>query len=114
MNLIERIKDTILDNNYFETLAGERFREWNDIKDIVAVIAFSGRSRNQECYRLTSDSDSDQVYVTHLYIDRNGDIRVQTGPEDTDDFSCLLHPNGVLIETFDDDILEEWVNLFKF
>lgn len=73
MSLVNKIKDIILENNYFDTLAGQKFVEWNDIKNITAVISFSGRSKNRESYKLSSDSDSDVVYVTHLYIDRWGE-----------------------------------------
>ena len=32
MSLVNKIKDIILENNYFDTLAGQKFVEWNDIK----------------------------------------------------------------------------------
>jgi hypothetical protein len=111
MGYTEKIADIIQDNNYFNTIAGQRFVEWNDIKDIAAVISFSGRSKKQECYRLTSESDSESIYVTHLYIDKYGDVKVQLGSEDTDDINMILHPSGIPLENFDDDILEEWVEL---
>ena len=114
METIEKIKDIILDNNYFNTLAGQRFVEWNEIKDIQAVISFSGRSRNQQCYRLTASSDSDSIFVTHLYIDRWGQVRVQLGTEDTDDMNCILHPSGEPIEAYDEETLKEWVKLLTF
>lgn len=114
MEFTEKLKEIILDNNYFDTLAGQRFVEWNEIKNITAVISFSGRSKKQQCYRLTSESDSDTIYVTHLYVDKYGDVKVQLGSEDTDDFNVILHPIGIPVENFDDDILEEWVNLLTF
>lgn len=114
MELSEKLKEIILDNNYFDTLAGQRFVEWNDIKNITAVISFSGRSKKQQCYRLTSESDSDIIYVTHLYVDKYGNVKVQLGSEDTDDINVILHPSGIPIENFDDDILEEWVDLLTF
>ena len=112
--LVEKIKDIILENNYFDTLAGERFRDWNGIKNIVAVIAFSGRSKKQESYRLTSGSESDEIYVTHLYVDRFGEVKVQLCTEDTDDFNLILRPGDIPIEHFDNDVLEEWVNLLTW
>ncbi len=114
--LVEKIKDIILENNYFDTLAGERFRDWNDIKNIVAVIAFSGRSKKQESYRLTSgsESESDEIYVTHLYVDQFGEVKVQLCTEDTDDFNLILRPGDIPIEHFDNDVLEEWVNLLTW
>lgn len=114
MNSREQLKQIILDNNYLDTLAGERFREWNDIRDILAVISFSGRSKNQQCYRLTSASDSDSIYVTHLYIDRSGSVKVQLGSEDTDDINVILHPSNEPLENYDDDTVEEWVRLLTF
>lgn len=115
MNMVNKIKEIILDNNYFDTLAGQRFKEWNDIKNITAVISFSGRSKNRESYPLTLWSDSDDVnYVTHLYIDKWGDVKVQLGDEDTDDFNAILMPSDIPIENFDDDILEEWVKLLTW
>lgn len=114
MELAGKLKEIILDNNYFDTLAGQRFVEWNGIKDIAAVISFSGRSKKQQCYRLTSESDSESIYVTHLYVDRWGEVKVQLGSEDTDDINVILHPGGIPIENFDDDILEEWVELLTF
>lgn len=114
MNYTEKIKDIILDNNYFDTLAGQRFVEWNDIKNIVAVIAFSGRSKNRESYKLSSESDSDAVYVTHLYIDKYGEVKAQLGSEDTDDINMILHPSGIALDHFDDDVLAEWVDLLKW
>ena len=114
MDWIEKIKEIILENNYFDTLAGQRFVEWNDIKNITAVISFSGRSKNQECYKLSSESDSDGIYVTHLYIDRYGDVKIQLGSEDTDDINVILHPRGIPIEEIDEDILQEWVDLLTW
>ena len=114
MSLVNKIKDIILENNYFDTLAGQKFVEWNDIKNITAVISFSGRSKNRESYRLTSESDSETIYVTHLYIDNWGNVKVQIGEEDTDDFNAILHPSGIPVENFDDGILEEWISLLKF
>ena len=111
MSLVNKIKDIILENNYFDTLAGQRFVEWNDIKNITAVISFSGRSKNRESYKLSSDSDSDVVYVTHLYIDRWGNVKVQLGDEDTDDFSSILTPIDESIENYDGDTLCEWIKL---
>ena len=111
MSLVNKIKDIILENNYFDTLAGQKFVEWNDIKNITAVISFSGRSKNRESYKLSSDSDSDVVYVTHLYIDRWGNVKVQLGDEDTDDFSSILTPIDESIENYDGDTLCEWIKL---
>jgi hypothetical protein len=78
------------------------------------VISFSGRYKKQQGYRVTSESDSDIIYVTHLYVDKYGEVKVQLGSEDTDDFNVILHPSGIPIENFDDDILEEWVELLTF
>ena len=111
MDYTEKLKDIILENNYFDTLAGQRFVEWHDIRYITAVIAFGGRSKKRESYRLTSESDSDMVYVTHLYVDKYGDVKVRVGSEDTDDFNVIIHPRGIPVEHFDDDILKEWVDL---
>ena len=114
-NAIAKIKEIILDNNYFDTLPGIKFREWNNINNISAVIAFSGRSKKRESYVLhTSCSDSDVVYVTHLMVDVYGNILVQTSQEDTDDFAMILHPGVERIEDFEEDILEEWIDLFTF
>ena len=113
-NLIRSLKDIIIENDYFNTLAGERFKELYDIKGVEAVISFSGRSRRQECYRLTGDSDSDHLYVTHLYLNKYGDVLVQLGSEDTDEFIGLLHPSGELAENYDDETLREWVELLTF
>lgn len=114
MNPIEKLKEIILENNYFNTLAGEKFAQWNEIKNIKAVISFSGRSKNQECYRLSSSSESDDLYVTHLYVDRYGTVMVQLGTEDTDDFNLILHPTEEPAENFDEETLEEWVDLLTF
>ena len=112
--LVEKIKDIITDNNYFDTLAGQRFVEWNNIKDIAAVIAFSGRSKNHMSYRLTSESDSDSLYVTHLYVDKYGEVKVQLCSEDTDDFGLILRPGNIPVENFDDEVLQEWVDLLTW
>ena len=114
MSLVNKLKDIILENNYFVTLAGQKFVEWNDIKNSIAVISFSGRSKKRESYKLSSDSDSDVVYVTHLYIDRWGNVKVQLGDEDTDDFSSILIPSDEPIENFDDDTLREWIELLTW
>lgn len=112
MDPIEKIKDIILDNNYFDTLPGERFKEWNEIRDIQAVIAFAGRSKNRESYRLTTSSDSDAIFVTHLYIDRWGEVKVLLGMEDTDDYSVFAkRVVGEPIEAYDNDTIREWVEL---
>ena len=114
MSLVNKIKDIILENNYFDTLAGQKFVEWNDIKNITADISFSGRSKNRESYKLSSDSESDVVYVTHLYIDRWGNVKVQLDDEDTDDFSSILTPSDEPIENYDDDTLREWIELLTW
>lgn len=115
MEAKQQIKEIILENNYFDTLAGQRFLEWNDIKMYKAVISFSGRSKKRKSYELlNSASDSDLVYVTHLLVDNSGQVLVQISQEDTDDFSVILHPNVELIDDFDEDILEEWVELLTF
>jgi hypothetical protein len=115
MNLVNKIKEIILENNYFDTLAGQRFKEWNDIKNITAVISFSGRSKNRESYPLTLWSDSDDItYVTHLYIDKWGNVKDPLGDEDTDDFSSILMPSDEPIENYDDDILREWIELLTW
>ena len=112
--LVEKIKDIILENNYFTTLPGDRFMEWNGIRNITAVIAFAGRSKKQESYKLSSESDSESMYVTHLYVDQYGDVKAQISSEDDDDFELILHPSGIPVETFDDEILKEWVNLLTW
>lgn len=117
MDAIERIKQIILDNNYFDTLGGQRFLEWNQIRDIPAIISFGGRSKKRESYRLTPDSDSESLYVTHLYLDRWGEVRVQIGEEDNDDFEFLLKPGGLTgerIESFAPEQVEEWVKLLTY
>lgn len=115
MEAKEQLKEIILENNYFDTLAGQRFLEWNNIKMYKAVISFSGRSKRRESYELlNSASDSDLVYVTHLLVDNSGHIWVQISPEDTDDFSVILHPNLENIDDFDEDVLEEWVELLSW
>ena len=112
--LVEKIKDIILENNYFSTLPGDKFREWNGVVNITAVIAFAGRSKKQESYKLTSDSDSEAIYVTHLYIDIAGEVKAQVSSVDDDDFELILHPSGIPVESFDDEILKEWVNLLTW
>ena len=114
MTPIEKIKDIILENNYFTTLPGNRFMEWNGIRNIEAVIAFAGRSKRQESYRLSSESDSEDVYVTHLYIDQFGEVKAQLSNVDDDDFELILHPSNIPVESFDEDILKEWVELLSW
>ena len=115
MRLINKIKDIILENNYFDTLAGQKFVEWNDIKNITAVISISGRSTSRESYPLSLCSDTDDiVYVTHLYIDRWGNVKVQLGDEDTDDFSSILTPSDEPIENYGGDTLREWIKLLTW
>lgn len=114
MGLVEKIKDIILENNYFDTLAGERFVEWNDIKNIVAVIAFAGRSKKHQSYRFTSGSNSDEIYVTHLYVDRFGEVKAQLSSVDDDDFELILKPSDIPVEQFDDEVLNEWINLLTW
>ena len=89
MSLVNKIKDIILENNYFDTLAGQKFVEWNDIKNITAVISFSGRSKSRESYPLSLCSD-------------------------TDDFSSILTPSDEPIENYDGDTLREWIELLTW
>ena len=110
MKTIEKLKEIILDNNYFDTLAGQRFKEWNDIDRYSAVISFSGRSKEQKSYELDKDS-----YVTHLMLDKYGNILVQISDEDTDDFSVILRPGNTRpVTDFSENYLEEWVELLTF
>jgi hypothetical protein len=109
-DLKQKIKEIILDNNYFDTLAGQRFKEWNGIDRYSAVISFSGRSKEQKSYEL-----NERAYVTHLMLDKYGNILVQISDEDTDDFSVILHPeNTRLVTDFSENYLEEWVELLTF
>jgi len=111
----QQIKEIILENNYFDTLAGQRFQEWNGVNRFRAVIAFAGRSKEFKSYELhNAASDSDAIYVTHLLLDYNDNILVQISQEDTDDFSVILRPNVEPIDDFDEDIIEEWVDLLTF
>ena len=110
MNAIEKLKEIILENNWFDTLAGERFRDLYEIKNIQAVISFEGRSIEHRCFNLGSDSDSDNIFVTHLYIDKYGDVKVQLCNEDTDDISVLLHPSNEPIENYE-EYVDLWVDL---
>ena len=111
---IEQLKDIILENNFFDTLAGMRFQEWNEIRSMTAVIAFAGRSKKQQSYRLTSGSDSDAIYVTHLYIDMFGEVKVQLGSEDSDDFTAILHPSDEPVDAYGEEILQEWIDLLTY
>lgn len=111
---IEQLKDIILENNFFDTLAGMRFQEWNEIRSMTAVIAFAGRSKKQQSYLLTSESDEERLYVTHLYIDPRGQVMVQVNQEDTDDFSTILKPNAVPAEAYSEETLKEWVDLLTY
>lgn len=106
--MIDKIKNIILENNFFDTMSGERFKEFYDLNNISAVISFSGRSKNQECYKLPNGT-----YVTHLYINKYGDIKVQVSNEDTDDFSILQRPSNIAIEKFDNETIRKWVELLK-
>ena len=117
MDIIKQLKKIILENNYFDTLAGMRFKEWNNLNLFTGVISFSGRSKNQQSYALKkedSDSDSDITFVTHLVLDNRGEMWGIIGHEDTDDFSVLLHPNLRHISYFDEETLKEWVDLLTF
>ena len=113
-NLIEKIKDIILENNYFATDAGQRFKEWNNINDIQAVIAFSGRSKNRESYRISASSDSDSIFVTHLFVDNYGEVWVLLQSEDDDDMINLKTGDCERIEFFGEETLKEWVKLFTY
>lgn len=110
MKNIEKLKEIILDNNYFNTLAGQRFREWNGIDCYLAVISFPGRSTERKSYELDKNS-----YVTHLMMDKSGVVRVQICDEDTDDFSVILHTGNTRpVTDFSETYLEEWVELLTF
>ena len=108
---VEKLKEIILENNYFETLAGQRYHEWNEIRDVTAVIAFAGRSKKRCSYRL---SDEEELYVTHLYLDLVGRVKAQICQEDTDDFSLILKPTGEPVEAFGEETLKEWVDLLTY
>lgn len=110
MKTIEKLKEIILDNNYFDTLAGQRFKEWNDINMYTAVISFSGRSKEQKSYELDK-----RAYVSHLMLDKYGNILVQISQEDTDDFSVILCPGNTRpVTDFSENCLKEWVELLTF
>lgn len=114
--LVNKLKEIIQENSYFQTPAGERFKNWNDINIVQDVISFSGRSKNHQGYELSNDSDKDELYVTHLMIDRYGEVFAVLSGEDTDDFGVLVNLNTeyVHIEHFDDDIIREWVELLNW
>ena len=110
MEMIDRLKEIILENNYFNTLAGQRFKEWNDINRYIAVISFSGRSKEQKSYEL-----NERAYVTHLMLDKYGNILVQISDDDTDDFGVILRPGNTRpVTDFSENYLEEWVELLTF
>lgn len=115
--LIEKIKEIILENNYLDTLAGQRFKEWwgDSLNDVIAVIAFAGRSKERTGYKISVGSESDgDMYVTHLMLMRGGHVMVQLSSEDDDDFNAILPINmepTVPIENFDEKYLREWIDL---
>ena len=119
--LIERLKGIIQDNNFLESLPGQKFREWwsEYLTDVTAVISVAGRSRTGECFRLPglgSESDG-QMYVSHLVLKSNGQVRVQLSSEDTDEFALILPISlepTVPIENFDEEYLQEWVDLLTY
>lgn len=114
MNAINTLKEIILENNYLNTQCGEAFKSWNSIDCIDALISFCGRSKKRECYMLGSDSDGDVTYVSHLYVDTEGNVKVQLSTEDTDDINVMIHPNGIPVEEFDDATIREWIDLLTF
>ena len=111
---IEQLKDIILENDYFSTLAGQRFQEWNEIRNVTAVISVAGRSKKHKSFLLTPESDSDALYVTHLYLDPRGQVKIQLNREDTDDFSCILKPSDEPVEAYGEETLKEWVELLTY
>lgn len=108
MDTVNKLKEIILDNNWFDTPSGERFKEMYGITGVEAVMTFAGRSKRRCSYLL---SESDEMYVTHLYIDAKGDVCMQLSSEDTDDYSLILRPSGESVEDLDEEILDEWLEL---
>ncbi len=111
MEPFEKINKVITENNYLDTVPGQRFKEWNDIKDIQAVISFGGRSKNQQSYPLELTSESETEYITHLYIDKYGEMWAKLSTEDDDDYSKFLESKSIRLEILRDDILEALADL---
>ena len=111
MEPIEKINKVITENNYLETIPGQRFKEWNDIKDIQAVISFGGRTKNQKSYPLSQSSEKETEYVTHLYIDKYGEMWASICDADDDDYSRFLENRSVRLEMLSDDIVKEMADL---
>ena len=115
---IEQLRRIIQENNYLDTLAGQRFREWwpDALKDVIAVIAFAGRSKNRTGYKLPgigSESDGD-LFITHLLVDRWNRVLVQISSEDSDAFDLILPHSQeptVPVENFSEEYLKEWTDL---
>ena len=118
---IEQLKDIILENNFLDTLPGQRFKEWwpDALKDVTAVIAFAGRSKTRHGYKLPgigSESDSN-LFVTHLLVDRWNRVLVQIASDDDDTFDLILPHSQeptVPVENFSEEYLKEWVDLLTY
>ena len=109
--IIQKLGEVVFDNNFFNTLAGERFKEIYDVSSVQAAISFAGRSKKHESFAITAESDHELYYITHLYIDTSGHLMVQVCSEDDDDFAVLIHPSGYSIKEFETEVLKEWLNL---
>lgn len=112
MNEIERLREIILDNNWFDTPAGERFREMYGIcRNITGVMSFAGRSKDRCSYLLL---DSDETYVTHLYTDDKGNVYMQLSTEDTDELDAIITPIYEPVDELPEEILNEWIELLDY
>lgn len=114
--IIQKLGEIVFDNNFFETMPGERFKETYGVDNIQAAISFAGRSRKHESYLLLRDSDYEALYITHLYVDNGGHLMVRICAEDDDDFAMLVHPTaiGESVKHFETETLEDWVKLLEY
>ena len=106
MGLIGGLTEVILENNIFETLSGERFKELYGI-DYRGAISFAAHSCDHKSWKTRNNQ-----WVTHLLVDAHGNIRVVVSDSPIDDLSLILGETRPIHDFLWDD-WKEWLNLLN-
>lgn len=107
---LKTIAEIISSSDYFKTLPGERFREWNGITGIESVISVQGRSKERSSLLLEESGR----YITHLYLTPDGTVMALEGDDDDDDMTAVIRGRGRPLKEYGPRVAERLAGLLTY
>ena len=108
--ILEAIAGIISSSDYFKTLPGERFREWNGITGIESVISVQGRSKERSSLLLEETGR----YITHLYLTPDRTVMALEGDDDDDDMTAVVRGKGRPLKEYGRVVAERLAGLLTY